>query len=132
MQIQTQEDVAVLLMTELAHHHREIWPLSKTAQLHGLSPLYLKKIARQLKIAGLVRSKEGTSGGYQLARPPQKINLWQIMQVFSHRQIWPTEIIERNGCPLNMNCLPQVIRKILADALEKSFSQITLRDLVQS
>lgn len=45
----------------------------------GLPQPYLEQILLALKGAGLVRSKRGVGGGYVLARPPEDIDLAQIV-----------------------------------------------------
>ena len=41
---------------------------------------YLEKLLIELRRAGLVKSIRGSIGGYQLAREPAKISLWQILE----------------------------------------------------
>jgi Rrf2 family protein len=41
---------------------------------------YLEKLLIEMRRAGLVRSTRGARGGYQLARPPSRISLGQILE----------------------------------------------------
>ncbi|HIK12040.1 MAG TPA: Rrf2 family transcriptional regulator [Oscillatoriaceae cyanobacterium M33_DOE_052] len=41
---------------------------------------YLEKLLMQMRRSGLVQSVRGYQGGYQLARPPAKISLGQILE----------------------------------------------------
>jgi Rrf2 family iron-sulfur cluster assembly transcriptional regulator len=41
---------------------------------------YLEKLLIEMRRAGLVRSVRGSRGGYQLARPPVRISLGQILE----------------------------------------------------
>ncbi len=41
---------------------------------------YLEKLLIEMRRAGLVRSVRGARGGYQLARPPGRISLGQILE----------------------------------------------------
>jgi Rrf2 family iron-sulfur cluster assembly transcriptional regulator len=45
----------------------------------GLPQPYLEQILLALKGAGLVRSKRGVGGGYVLARPPDEIDLAEVV-----------------------------------------------------
>jgi len=45
------------------------------------------QILLQLKTAGLVVSVRGAAGGYQLARPPESINLAQIVNAIDDRSV---------------------------------------------
>lgn len=67
---------AMALLAELMADER-----MSTAELAAAGQMprkYLEHILRDLKGAGLVRSKPGKQGGYQLARPPVEITAGQI------------------------------------------------------
>jgi len=50
------------------------------AQRQDLPAPYLEKLLIELRRAGLVNSIRGSQGGYQLAKPPSKISLGQILE----------------------------------------------------
>lgn len=132
MKVPRQEDVALLLMGELAKHYRQgLLSLSSVAATHGVSSLFLKKIARQLKSAGLIDSKEGANGGYVLTRHPKKITVWNIIQaVAGPDPDRPLVLKDTSVCPLVSNCLPQQINKRIHDTLEQGFSNMHVSDLL--
>lgn len=132
MKIPRQEDVALLLMGELAKHYRMgVLSLSSIATIHGVSPLFLKKIARLLRGAGLIESKEGQNGGYTIARHPKEITVWQILQaVAGPDPERPNQLKNTSICPLVSNCLPQQINKRIYDTLEEGFTKMRVSDLL--
>ncbi len=80
----------------LAVHHDSGKPIrvGTIAEGEGIPARFLVQILLQLKGAGLVTSTRGASGGYQLARHPQDITLWQVMRIFERdtdRQTTNTE-----------------------------------------
>lgn len=124
MKIPKQEDFAILLMSELANGYgKKLVSLSSVATTHGVSALFLKKIARLLRQAGLVTSKEGIGGGYALAKHPSRISVWEIMQAASGKEV---QRITSRVCPLYAACLPQRINKTIGDSVEKGLRGITL------
>jgi len=131
MYIPRYDDVALLLMLELTvNYGNGLIPLSKIAGDHGLSVLFLKKIAGSLKRSGLINSREGISGGYELSRPPERISLWDVVSVFSKNH--PVGQDRETGltkCPIRQDCLPQKVHMVMDSALQRSFSGITLSDL---
>lgn len=134
MKIPKQEDLAILFMSELTRSYgQRVVPLSEVAHTHGVSMLFLKKLARLLRQEGLVQSKEGVTGGYSLRKTPQHITVWDIIQAVtsSPSSPVPQQIKNRDHCPLFSDCLPQTIRKRLEDTLAKSFQTITLNDLIR-
>lgn len=50
------------------------------AQRQDLPAPYLEKLLIELRRSGLVLSVRGVQGGYQLARPPAKISLGEILE----------------------------------------------------
>jgi Rrf2 family protein len=119
-------DTAILFVSVLASRYGQgPVSLSSIANRHGLSFLFLKKLARYLKSAGIIISHEGINGGYVLSRPPQEINVWQIIEAVSgDDRLPPPQTIEK--CPLNSQCLPQNIRTSIGNALKISLANITL------
>lgn len=53
--------------------------VKEIAERTGLPQPYLEQILLAVKGAGLARSKRGVGGGYVLARPPEEINLADII-----------------------------------------------------
>jgi Rrf2 family protein len=78
-------------MLELSAHHTESQPvrLRTIAQAHRIPPRFLVQILLQLKAAGLVESTRGSSGGYQLARPPEEISLAEVISAIDRNSAVP-------------------------------------------
>ena len=69
-------------MAQLAKRHdgRTITRLDDLAQREAVSANFLVQILNDLRRAGLVESRRGTSGGYLLARKPDSIQLREIVE----------------------------------------------------
>jgi Rrf2 family protein len=126
MKLPRTEDTAILMVSEISENYRKgPVTLSAIARRHGLSFLFLKKLARNLRMAGLISGREGLKGGYELNKSPDEINVWQIISAVRdiskiHKSPSP------EVCPLNDRCLPQSIERSIDIALETSLSKITL------
>ena len=55
--------------------------LSEIAGHEKIPPVYLRKILGELRRHRLLRSVKGIHGGYELARPPESITLWDVFRV---------------------------------------------------
>ena len=55
--------------------------LTEIAEHEQIPPVYLRKILGELRRHRLLRSVKGIHGGYELARPPQSITLWDVFRV---------------------------------------------------
>jgi Rrf2 family protein len=75
-------------------------PARALAEFHGLKPAYLAKAMQKLAEAGLVKSVEGRSGGFALARPAAKISILEIVDAVEPDQGFfrCTEIRRRGPC----------------------------------
>ena len=83
MMFSAKAEYACLASLELAARYGDPKPVRLTdiAEKHDIPQRFLVQILLQLKGAGLIASTRGASGGYQLARPPERISLGDILGV---------------------------------------------------
>jgi Rrf2 family protein len=81
-----------------AIEHGATMPASALAEAFGLSPSYLLKHLQALTAARILESVPGPTGGYRLARVPEKISLLDIvLAVDGARPAFRCGEIRRNG-----------------------------------
>lgn len=84
MRISWGEDYAVIFMSMLADNFgKRLVPLSEVSQTYKISLPFLKQLAMNLKKQGLIKSKEGVTGGYALTRPPSNITLLSVISALN-------------------------------------------------
>ena len=83
MRVSAKTEYACIAMLELAAQYGSGEPvrIRRIAERHDVPPRFLVQILLQLKGAGLVASVRGAAGGYHLVKPPQEINLGEVMEV---------------------------------------------------
>lgn len=83
MRVSAKAEYACLAVIALAgrHHDDRPVPIREIVDAKGIPASFLTQILLKLKVAGLVVSTRGSSGGYRLARPPEEISLSEILQV---------------------------------------------------
>ena len=81
MRVSHKAEYACLAVLELALRHGEPQPVpvKLIAEIHGIPGRYLMQILLHLKGGGIVVSVRGSSGGYQLAKPPEDVTLADIL-----------------------------------------------------
>ena len=62
-------------------HGRGVVQIREIARHEAIPAKFLEGILLELKHAGIVRSRRGIDGGYELAREPKEIMLGQVMRV---------------------------------------------------
>lgn len=91
---------------------------------------YLTRVLQDLAAAGLVQSRPGPGGGYELARPAGDVTILDVVNAVS-----PIERIRR--CPLGIPSHTELcpLHRELDQAYaatEAAFQGVTLKDLVNS
>jgi Rrf2 family protein len=123
-------EYACLAMIRLAAQFEsgELIRVRDIAAAHNIPARFLVQILLQLKGAGLVSSTRGASGGYRLARAPEKISLSQIMTVMEGpRSVGFTS--DAADTPEGQALLE--IWDTVSRQTQKLLSDVTLEDLMQ-
>lgn len=75
------------------------------AEFQGLSETFLSKVFGKLSKAGIVSSVPGVKGGYTLAKSPEDISFWDVVEavegpkpIFQCKNIKANGYLYREGC----------------------------------
>lgn len=79
MRITQEADYAVRIIDCIARSEGRMDARS-ISETTGVTLRFTLKILRKLNQSGIVRSFQGVQGGYELARPPQQINLREVIE----------------------------------------------------
>jgi len=99
------------------------------AERQQIAPAFLSKVLVRLSQANLVRTYRGATGGTHLARPPEKINLLEVVEAMQGPIVLNDCNIEYPPCPLKGNCRITPIWQEAKDNLEGLLRRTTLADL---
>src|SRR5580704_3444978 len=81
MHVTAKADYAVRAVVELAGSKQESpRKVDEVAKAQGIPVSFLENILTQLRSSGIVRSQRGPEGGYWLSKPPDQVNLAQIIR----------------------------------------------------
>jgi Rrf2 family cysteine metabolism transcriptional repressor len=139
MLFSTKAEYGIRLMVELGRT-ADSAPVSLSAVADAeLLPLsYLEHLVAKLREAGLVTSTRGAHGGYQLARPPEEIEMLDVVQALEG-PIAPMECFheEREGKVLCSHetdggraCATKVLWTRVQGGVTKALAGTTLAELV--
>lgn len=82
------------------------------AAFQGISETYLSKVYTKLTKAGIVRSIPGVNGGYGLARDPEDITFWEVVEaVEGTLPLFQCAEIRQNSILLDKDNLPEAYTK---------------------
>src|SRR5262249_28753414 len=81
MRISAKGEYALKAMLDLAlQPPRRVVPIQEIAARRGIPQRYLEQVLQTLKRAGLLASRRGATGGYQLARLPEDITAGDVLR----------------------------------------------------
>lgn len=115
-----------LLVLGLAHG-RGVVSMKEISRQQNIPKRYLEHIMSDLREAGLVESRRGLRGGYQLARPPSEINLAMVLRhlegalapigCVSHHFYKPCTCPDEARC--GIRSVMTEVRQVLVETLER-------------
>jgi len=130
MHVTAKADYAVRAVIELASGSRDSpRKVDELAKAQSIPVSFLENILTQLRSAGLVRSQRGPEGGYWLAKPPEEVNLAQVIRAVEGplvgvRGLRPEEVAYEGSA----ESLRQVWLALRAN-LRKVLEHVTLADV---
>ena len=136
MKFSTTEEYGLRCMLQMAKKGPNgMMTLVEISQKEGLTTAYVAKIMSILRKAGLVQSLRGQSGGYQLSRAPQEINVNEVMEAlggkfFSREEVCSTPMGEHEVCVHTMDCAIRSLWTGLSSTLTNYLEKCHLSDLV--
>ncbi len=131
MKLSTKSRYAVMALAEVAKESASrVVPLAALAETLCLSQTYLEQIFHKLKKNGLVISTRGTSGGYELSKPPSEISVYDIILAVD----MPVKVLrchdKMQGCIDGKRCQTHNLWHDLEFIIRDFLSQLTLADVV--
>lgn len=101
--------------------------IKELAMYQGVSETYLSKVYTKLRKAGLVKAISGVNGGYALARNPEEITFWDIIEavegsspLFQCVEIRQNELLlDKNNLPDTHTKCPCLIKVVMLEAEEQ-------------
>lgn len=93
---------------------------SELARREGIPEKFLQAILLELKRRGIVRSKRGQGGGYQLARDPAAVNFGEVIRVLEGPLaltpcVSQTAYQRCDECPDEHSCGVRLVMKVVRD-----------------
>jgi Rrf2 family protein len=105
--------------------------IREIAERQSIPPRFLEQIFQDLRRAGLVSSKRGPRGGYQLMRTPGEITLGDIIRALEGKLSAYTSDEEASVGDATSIAITESAFADLAQRIEACFEEVTLGDLVQ-
>ncbi len=135
MKVSSRGEYGVRAMVALARHYGD-GPMSiaAVAKDSSVPSAYLEQLIGPLRRAGLVESKRGAQGGYQLTRSPELVRVGEVYRVMEG-PVAPMDCVSENPadqtCPLIEGCETRPVWLAVRDSIAATLDSMTLADLVE-
>jgi FeS assembly SUF system regulator len=125
-------DYAVVVLEALSHKAAAPMSASQIAVESNLPEPTVAKVLKQMATGGLVTSSRGVNGGYEMARGPEQITVFDIVSVIEGR-LALTACVDggEDPCALEGACAMTGRWNKVNDAVRKAFMGITLADMIK-
>lgn len=110
--------------------------IAELAKREQIPQKFLELILLDLKNIGVLHSKRGPGGGYSLARPPEQINLGEVIRELDG-PLAPVSCVSKNAykpcpeCQDEATCGIRLVMQEVRDAIANILEHTSLYDMVQ-
>jgi Rrf2 family nitric oxide-sensitive transcriptional repressor len=130
MRLTTFSDYALRVLMYAAAAGDRLITIEETAEAYDISRAHLMKVVNILTRTGYIRGVRGRSGGFTLARPPEAINLGDVVRATEPDFALVECFATGNQCLITRRCrLPEVLNEALS-AFIGTLDRYTLADIV--
>lgn len=134
MKVSKRERYALRMMIDLAEHGASDLPVGvrSIAARQEIARRYLEQIASQLRRAGLVRARQGQTGGYLLARPAAEISVGEILEAVAGPFLLIDCLSDENLCTRSPACRSRRMWTMLDALMRSVLYRYHLDDLLEN
>lgn len=104
MYITREADYAVRCVLYLAGEEDRIANANEISRSMDIPRSFLAKILQRLSRRGIVTSTRGVTGGFQLAKNPERINLLEVIEAIQGPSAMNVCAIDRRTCSRSRTC----------------------------
>jgi Rrf2 family protein len=134
MKITAQEEYGIRILIRIARCGDENGlSIPQISEAEGLTPHFVAKLTRQLRLGGFLKSTPGQKGGYVLSRPTSEININEVLKTLGGAlfddKFCATHIGALNLCTNSVDCSARSLWKIIQFTVDQVLNKMTLADL---
>lgn len=116
---------------DLAFHADGAGQIKEICERQAIPPRFLEQVFQDLRRAGLVTSKRGPRGGYQLALAPEQIRLGDVLRALEGPvEVLPAARDAALAATSSYRVAEHALNQVSA-RVESSFDGVTIADMCQ-
>ncbi|MBB1285044.1 Rrf2 family transcriptional regulator [Flavisolibacter sp. BT320] len=135
MKITAQEEYGLRLLIRIAScRDTNGMSIPQLSEAEGISPHYVAKLTRILRIGGFINSTPGNKGGYVLSMPAQEIIINNVLKALGG-SLFDQEFCGSHAgamklCTNSVDCSSRSLWQMIQYTVDQLLDRVTLHDLV--
>jgi Rrf2 family transcriptional regulator, iron-sulfur cluster assembly transcription factor len=135
MKITAQEEYGLRMLLRIASCRDEDgMSIPQLSEAEGISPHYVAKLTRVLRIEGFINSTPGYKGGYVLSKPANEIIINQVLKALGG-PLFDADFCGLHAgalklCTNSVDCSSRSLWKMIQFTVDQLLDKVTLHDLV--
>jgi len=135
MKITAQEEYGLRILIRIAAcRNEEGMSIPQLSEAEGITPHYVAKLTRVLRMEGFINSTPGNKGGYILAKPAKEIVIRSVLKALGgtmfNKDFCGTHAGALNLCTNSVDCSARSLWKMVQFTVDNLLDKITLHELV--
>ena len=123
-------DYGLIALKHLANHRQgHAFSANDIAQEYGISATLMAKVLQKLAKQGLVAAKHGSTGGYQLARQPDKISALEVLTAIDGPVLITSCVTSHGNCDASERCSVKEPLQRVNESILNVLSMVTIAHL---
>jgi len=136
MKITAQEEYGLRILIRIGScKDQDGMSIPQLSEAEGISPHYVAKLTRILRMAGFINSTPGYKGGYVLAMPADEIIINKVLKALGGALFDSTFCGTHAGtfklCTNSVDCSSRSLWQMVQLMIDQFLDQVTLHDLVK-
>ncbi len=137
MKITAQEEYGLRILLRIARcSDSNGMSIPQLSEAEGLSPAYVAKLTRKLRLVGYLNSTPGNKGGYILAQPANEVNMNQVLKTLGGPLFDKSFCGDYSGslkfCTNSVDCSVRSLWTMIQFSVDQLLDKVTLSDLINS
>jgi len=137
MKITAQEEYGLRILLRIARcKDKDGMSIPQLSEAEGLSPAYVAKLTRKLRLVGYINSTPGNKGGYVLAQPPSQVNMNQVLKTLGGPLFDKSFCGDYSGslkfCTNSVDCSVRSLWTMIQFSVDQLLDKVSLSDLINS
>lgn len=137
MKITAQEEYGLRILLRIARcNDSNGMSIPQLSEAEGLSPAYVAKLTRKLRLVGYINSTPGNKGGYVLKQPASQVNMNQVLKTLGGPLFDKTFCGDYSGslrfCTNSVDCSVRSLWTMIQFSVDQLLDKVTLSDLINS